>query len=1013
MASLVQLENQRGQLIDQSTSLTAAIAVNQRSVNRLESDLRFATTEQQRTAIRGNISSLRTQISLDQQRLTEVNDQLAQVDAQIAQLRAASQQPTDNAGQETANAQQAREEKANATTPPAGPPPPVVASNADRPNTDTRQVATQAEVRRIDNLMSTPPQTAQPGGVQPGAPSARANPTLVAGQSQTPANAPQPTVSRGAAAAGDDRAALRTFIDQTFGGSEQQIKSQPNVLSQLASYTYNVSIYIMAPGEYKKILRTGKNNFSGGQLLMRSGGAPPVGPVADVINPGAGVNADEADVYAQQIRNARSTVAQQGRNQFFGLDYYLDDLRIQHVMMGKGTGAAHNATELSFKIIEPNGITFLDNLYSATQQYVALRGGNGKQNYAAQNYLMVIKFYGYDDKGNLVDAQKLPVRDSQTGLPTGEFVTVEKYIPFQFTEVKFRVANRLTEYECRAVCPQDVVGKSPGRGVVPYNVELQSQTLSQLFTGNLAFGTINQTGQAGATTGTGGARGLPPVGTDTDFDNSLVGAGSTPGTFGTNEELDLALGRGPTVTAGTSATQNSAPRKADAAPQPTLVSGLVKALNKFQADQVAAGKQQFADKYDIVIVGDVLANAKIVPPGEVNRRQTPMIKTDDPAQAKLGAKQSVANDTKGSRILAGKSILQFIDEAVRSSTYVYNQQIKIVDPKKGTITVNGNPASTVAWFRIGVQAEPLGEEFYDNIRNDFAYNITFQINPYAVSDVKSEWFSRSRFRGTQKRYDYWFTGKNTEILDFQQDYNYLYYMVQTADRAAPRNLYNTRELEKAYVQPNSNQTNQGTDKNVNEAQANATDYLYSPADQSKIKLRILGDPAWIQQGELISGVQGIKFDYKPFGPDGTISYESQDILFEVNFNTPVDYDMIKGVMDPTTNNYDQKYDSKGQKVQAGDAKNSFVYQATRCTSIFSKGRFEQELEGVLRTWPRPGQEDRATQTAEKEKTTAAVKAQSQGRTALIDQPEASVGMSALEMGETGTINYAPTGLSKV
>jgi hypothetical protein len=191
---------------------------------------------------------------------------------------------------------------------------------------------------------------------------------------------------------------------------------------------------------------------------------------------------------AQQAADGNSAAIQQpslGRNQFFPLDYYIDDVQVKSIISGKGTGGAHNVTELRFKIIEPNGITFLDNLFAATQQYIALQGGNVKQNYAAQNFLMVIRFYGYDENGTLVTAN----RQNKDAVGSDVNATVEKFIPFQFTGIKFRIANKLVEYECSAVCPQNIVATGPARGVIPYNVEVTSQTLKELLTGTAKFAT--------------------------------------------------------------------------------------------------------------------------------------------------------------------------------------------------------------------------------------------------------------------------------------------------------------------------------------------------------------------------------------------------------------------------------------------------------------------------------------------------------------------------------------------
>jgi hypothetical protein len=325
-----------------------------------------------------------------------------------------------------------------------------------------------------------------------------------------------------------------------------------------------------------------------------------------------------------------------------------------------------------------------------------------------------------------------------------------------------------------------------------------------------------------------------------------------------------------------------------------------------------------------------------------------MIQAKTAADAKLGAKQKVNTDAKSTKIAAGTSIVQFIDQLMRSSSYIYEQQIKIYDAKTGELKDNGVPAQTIGWYRIGMEVEPKLDK-YDRKRNDYAYTITYQVTAYAVNDVKSPFFPSPRFRGVQKEYDYWFTGKNTQILDWTQNFDYLYYLVSNGPAPIRTTTSDSIELEKAYFQPVSNETNKGQDdEKVNEPSANAADYLYSPGDQGKLKLKILGDPAWIFQSEVATGIQNLRtFNYGPFLTDDTINQEGQEILFQVAFNQPVDYDLDTGIADPTRKNYNRSATS------AGNARQRYIYRANECMSTFSQGKFEQELQGSLMMFPLP------------------------------------------------------------
>ena len=478
MADLAALLVKKDQLIDRIANLTAAADNRRRALARAESDLKFTTDPARRGRLDRQISELESDVAAFARDIPGLNQQLTQVNNQINQIQQQQAAAKQSTGQTVREDQVAQNQGANAAKPPApdlkstngrvGPAAAAVPSNAEKFTPGANEDAgTTAPIRKASQTQQTPQSVAAPGGVRPGA------------------TGPQAANSPGTAAAGDDNpggTGVRARLNNLFGGSLGKIEARPNVLDQYSSYTYNISLYIMSPADYKRLINSKKRSVAGYQLLMRSGGAPVAGGQLTPIDPQE----------AQQAADGNSAAITQpnlGRNQFFPLDYYIDNVQLRSIISGKGTRGAHNATELKFILTEPNGITFLNNLFAATQQYIALQGGNVKQNYAAQNFLMVIRFYGYDENGTLVTANKRGA--DATGSDVNAIV--EKFIPFQFTGIKFRIANKLVEYECSAVCPQNIVATGPARGVIPYNVEITSQTLKELFTGNAKFGSAATT----------------------------------------------------------------------------------------------------------------------------------------------------------------------------------------------------------------------------------------------------------------------------------------------------------------------------------------------------------------------------------------------------------------------------------------------------------------------------------------------------------------------------------------
>jgi hypothetical protein len=253
------------------------------------------------------------------------------------------------------------------------------------------------------------------------------------------------------------------------------------------------------------------------------------------------------------------------------------------------------------------------------------------------------------------------------------------------------------------------------------------------------------------------------------------------------------------------------------------------------------------------------------------------------------------------------------------------------------------------WYEISFEATQ--NKTYDPKRRDYAYDILFIVTPYPLQNFESRYFPLTRFRGVHKSYPYWFTGENTAVLDFTANFNSLYNLTVTGTSAkdniaaAQREQFTSsmREIAKYTYMAASSESRAGEQGRALEVQANAAEYLYSPGNMGTAKMRIIGDPSWIQQGSLSGGVNAKEFSYSPFFPDGTINFDAEQVMFEISWQRPNDYDIKTGLADP---------------YAGGDAKNrlpiqSTVYQATRVVSEFRQGKFEQTLEGSLFMFPKP------------------------------------------------------------
>ena len=717
--------------------------------------------------------------------------------------------------------------------------------------------------------------------------------------------------------------------------ADQTVQPQDNSLDRFASYTYAISVYLMTPEGYKNFVTTKKRPLNGSNLLFQSAGAPVSNAVT---SPG-------------EVTSTPNNTA--GRNPYFDVDFYIDSLTLDTAFPGKQTQAAHMATELKFTVVEPNGITLLDRMYAAVQDHVPKKGA-GKVNYTAVPYLLAIRWYGWDRFGNLIR------NVGETNGLTDPNAAVEKFIPFKIQKINWSVNNKLVTYDFVCAPIGQTVAGGQARGTIPYDIELTDNTVGGLLGGDAVY--------------------------TTEFTNT------TPNT------------------------NPAAPPKANAAPssKTTIRQGLMGAMNDFQQKLVQDGKYEYADRYEIVFANgaESIRDASITKPTNriKNISKSPMGKpaTQDP-NALDPRKNQVDNTLRNSAITAGQQLLQVIDLAIRNSTYITQQALETTQevmtdelgiPLEQPASTGAPATAKITWFNITMEAVPRTDE-YDYERNDFAYDIRYIISPYTVANFDSKYFPIPKFNGLHKSYKYWFTGQNTAVLDYQATFNSLYNMTVSGTEPgnnvvkAIRRKYTSsmREIPMYAYQASSSESRTGADGKGNEISSNAAQYLYSPNDLATAKLRIVGDPGWVQQGSLAAGVDPKNFQYQGFLPDGTINFDSQQVMFEIAWQRPEDYDLGTGLADP----YSQFGGTARQPLQ------SFVYQARKCTSEFRQGKFEQAIEGSLYRFPITEQRNTAASQP------ASVSVEADGKSARSSD---AASPSSLALPGTGPL-AAPTAVNTV
>ena len=709
------------------------------------------------------------------------------------------------------------------------------------------------------------------------------------------------------------------------------IKPQPNILDQFASSTWTASVYLLSPAQYTELVRTRKKNVNGYNLLFQSGGAPNnVGGYQGASNTSY-QSATTVDGGTQSTPPGgvdRGLQPDAGRNPAFTQDFYIDNITFDNALPGKQTQTSHMISSLKFTVIEPANITLLDRIYAAVQDMAQTTSSKSKNvNYTATQYLMVIRWYGYDINGNLVAGKKSA---DTHGLSDTNSI-VEKFIPFMIRKVNWSVSNKLVSYEFDCAPVGQIVGGGTRRGTIPYDVQLTSRTVGDLLSGDVRWysrapGSTNPGASTTTTTGT----------------------GQSAGGAGTQGNSDSNTGQNTTV--GSAMYASSAPPKADAAAAKNLLKqGLAGAMSEYSAKLVTEEKvYQQADVYEVIFANGAedIKNAMVQLPSKVAvQAETPAgTAPSENANQALNQNAGPMNITaRNWSITAGMQMSQVIDLAISNSSYIYNQALTVYDQETKKEIPNPNVSGKpMQWYNVTMQAVPLE---YDEARNDFAYKITYIISKYEIPNFDSSYFPMGKYRGIHKRYPYWFTGENTAVLDYTASFNAAYNMTisggpgqESADaKLKRRQTSNKRDVIKYTYAPRSDQSNKGASNLGNEISANAREYLYAFADPGGTKLKIIGDPAWIQQGSLCGGVDAASLTPGPFLPDGTISFDNSQVLFEIAWQRPEDYDLSTGLANP----YARPGNTPGDPIQSN------LYQATKISNEFRGGKFEQTITGVL------------------------------------------------------------------
>lgn len=721
------------------------------------------------------------------------------------------------------------------TTPPATEPKPVNEPGANASNTTTNEegeAATQDEPSSYgaddDNTTDKPSQQGLATGVN--------NPSGEGvTQNSTNTGSTQQSVTV-RAPAGDD---------STIPGRRQY-----NPLSKLSSYTYNITWYMLNPDGVASLQESQFRNIN--QLLPTSAGGK---PQAYIIAQSAGVG-------VQGVRAPGMIY-----------DYYIDDLSFKTVLMVPNGPASSLSFE--FKVIEPNSFSLPTKLVQAIQKLyqnsAILNTRNPKEtpNPLDQHFVLGIRFYGYDQNGQIITAKTFSQRDSLGASPDSVF---ERYYVIKITEFKFKLDGRATTYNIKAAPMSVNEAYGSMRGIVPTTISCKGRTVSDLLTGE---------------------------------------------------------------------------------------NGLVTQLNSIQDNLVGLNKQAEPDRYFIKFEsGSDISNATLsIAAKDKTNTVTSEVNTTSESNIQE-AQKTVALSVETNVPISPSPVLTAIDQIIRQSSYVINGINQVNTPAEETETQVNPPSKDLNWYHVNPYVVPRA---WDAKRNAYAYDITYQIHQFKIPYVRSPYVNaRAVYPGPHKKYDYWFTGKNSEIISYEQNYSGIFYLLLAQTTGSDK--VGTDNVGSAPISnlggPSAPIDSSGGGVTGSQAAQVATS-VTSPKDQVEFKATILGDPDFLS---LSIGTDTLNENfYKKFSAysyDGfTINPNGGQVFIEISFKEAVDYNAS---LDYKTNTVQYTaenglmglnesigfYNSKLFSDEAVD-NGAIVYLLRHVTSHFSRGKFTQDLNGVL------------------------------------------------------------------
>lgn len=598
--------------------------------------------------------------------------------------------------------------------------------------------------------------------------------------------------------------------------------------------------------------------------------------------------------YVGRDRDGWYTVAQSGginntagpgkipRPPGMDLDFHIDDLEFTILTGTKGSQTPVTGVEsFNFKVYEPYGISFNSKLVNAAKEIMSkskMASSAKNTNALSQCYALGIRFYGYDKNGTLMTSKMMANSDGST---TDENALFERFYLMTIKSLSFKLDGHSVIYNIAAVNTDMKFGVGTMRGLLPASVNLVGSTVAEMLVGK------------GTTSG------------------GSESSGTESGVLGLIDFLNQK-------------------EKDNCKPDPK---------NKNERKQLIPNT--YAIKFD---EPGLIDTATMVDPREFDQYKdivamTPVSKTSESTSKAEEMYKTVNKNVRSYQFASGSSIIAAIEQVISNSSYITGALTQVGSVLKETEPVKNPNPTEFNWFNVIPRVE-YGP--FDEKAGQYSLKITYHIKKYSVPFIRTGFVKYTpAYPGPHKVYDYWYSGKNTEILRYEQTFNNLYYITATGATQAKENLPVPTK-----VQPSAGSTT-GQPNKAAEGVNSVKEDLYSPGDLLNAKIEILGDPDYLHQ-KTSTGVNTNDLYtkiYSPKQPNFTMDPTGGQVFIEISFKHVTDYyhggkpGTAPGTMDIS--------DEIRFYVYPGNLKDkikAMTYTIKTIKSKFSKGKFTQTLD---------------------------------------------------------------------